>query len=141
VQKIILDTNVVISGLLNGKGIPGKILHNIVLEGLVEICISQTIMEEYRDVLSRDKFSKIPGFKTNAGVVLDFIEEFALYFEPSEHITLLRDPDDDYFLDLASTSNADYLITGNTNNFTIKSYGSTTIVTPTDYWNNYRPGL
>jgi predicted nucleic acid-binding protein len=40
---------------------------------------------------------------------------------------------------LASESNANFLITGNTNDFTMKKYRRTSIVSPKDYWNSYKP--
>ena len=49
------------------------------------------------------------------------------------------DKDDNKFLELSSQSKADFLITGNTNDFTIKRYKRTKIVTPKEYWENYKP--
>ena len=42
-------------------------------------------------------------------------------------------------LELAEESKADFIITGNTNDFTISEYKTTKIVTPKEYWENHKP--
>lgn len=69
-QKIILDTNVIISALISSS-IPTKILYNFVLTCKVETCLSDEIFAEYIEVLNRDKFAKFPSFKTKSDVVLN----------------------------------------------------------------------
>jgi len=54
---------------------------------------------------------------------------------------LLGDKDDNMLLELAHESRANFLITGNTNDFTISKYKETLIVSPKDYWENYRLDL
>ena len=56
-QKIIIDTNVLVSALIQ-RNYPNFILYNYVLENLVELCISDDLFEEYLDVLNRPKFSR-----------------------------------------------------------------------------------
>ncbi len=136
-QSLILDTNVIISGLI-GHSIPYNILE-LVLERRVKLFISQMILEEYIDVLSREKFSKCADFTANANIVLSTIEEIAIGFNPKDKVTILKDVEDNKFLELVQISNADFLITGNTNDFIIKVFGSTKIITPSEYWNTYKP--
>ena len=49
-------------------------------------------------------------------------------------IDLMSDKDDNKILELADICAADYIITGNTNDFTFSAYKNTQIVTPKDYW-------
>lgn len=42
------------------------------------------------------------------------------------------------FLELAEVSQADFIITGNTNDFTMQTYKTTLIVTPREYWEKHR---
>lgn len=53
-------------------------------------------------------------------------------------LTIISDKDDNKLLELAEESTADFLITGNTNDFTLKKYKQTRIVTPKEYWENYK---
>lgn len=57
-QKIILDTNVVVSSLIQ-RNYPNFILCNYVLENLVEVCISDDLFKEYLEVLNRPKFTNM----------------------------------------------------------------------------------
>ena len=72
-QKIILDTNVLISALIQ-RNFPNFILYNHVLENLVVLCISDDLMEEYLEVIHRPKSSKYPDFVSKAEFVLVQIE-------------------------------------------------------------------
>lgn len=137
-QKIILDTNVVVSALIQ-KSFPYLILHDLYLEREIELCISDNLLAEYYEVLSRNKFAKFPDFKIKAETVLADINANATFFQPKKKINKIKDPDDNMLLELAHESKADFLITGNTNDFTIPKYKRTKIVTPREYWENYKP--
>jgi putative PIN family toxin of toxin-antitoxin system len=51
-KRVVLDTNIIVSALLSGKGNPGKIL-DLFLAGELMLCYSDEILEEYSDVLYR----------------------------------------------------------------------------------------
>lgn len=59
--------------------------------------------------------------------------------QPTIKLDLINDQDDNRILELAETCQADFIITGNTNDFTFSSYLNTRIVTPKEYWENYLP--
>ncbi|MDP1623309.1 MAG: hypothetical protein Q8M08_13330, partial [Bacteroidales bacterium] len=52
-------------------------------------------------------------------------------------LEIINDQGDNKLLELAETCNADFLITGNTNDFTIREYKGTKIVSPKVYWTEY----
>ena len=60
-QKTILDTNVLISSLI-AKGIPYKIINELVIEQKINVCLSEEIKEEYFGVINREKFSTFKDF-------------------------------------------------------------------------------
>ena len=66
-MRLVVDTNVIVSGLLNGAGFPGKLI-NAILRGEITVVYSEPILAEYREVLVRPKF----GF--DAELVKDFVE-------------------------------------------------------------------
>lgn len=132
-QKIILDTNVIISALISNS-IPTRIIYDLVLTKSVINCLSNEIYQEYVDVLNRDKFIKYLNFKTNADIVLNKIREISTFYYPTEKISIIKDLSDNKFLELSLSSTADYLITGNTQDFKIDLFKSTKIVTPREYW-------
>lgn len=138
-QKIILDTNVLVSSLISSRGVPSKIMEYVVFEELVHLCISESILQEYFDVIHRKKFKPYEGFAQRGKFVLGLIQLNALKFEPSEKVDNLKDKSDNKFLELAIEANADYLITGNINDFGIQEIRNTKIVSPDDYWKFYKP--
>ncbi len=137
-QKLILDTNVIVSALISSS-IPTKILYELVLTEKVEICLSEEVLAEYVEVLNRENFSKFAGFKTKAEVVLNRLREIATFYQTDRKIEVLADTSDNKFLELAAVSSADYLTTGNTLDFTITEFEYTRILTPREYWDNYAP--
>ena len=132
-QKLILDTNVLVSALISNS-IPSKILYNLVLTGKVNVCLSEQIFEEYIQVLNRNKIAKYPNFKTNADIVLNKIYEISSRYKTDRKIEILTDTSDNKFLELAAVSSADYLITGNTLDFKLSEFEYTRILTPREYW-------
>lgn len=135
-KSIIIDTNVIVSALIS-NGIPSKILLNVVLSESCILNLSNEVYAEYTNVLSRKKFSKIPNFSINAQILLNRLYEISILFEPTIKIDLLKDKSDNKFLELAVHSKTDFLITGNTRDFTINNIGKTKILTPSEFWKNY----
>jgi hypothetical protein len=54
-MKIVLDTNVLVSGLLTPYGSSGKIVR-MIFSGDLTLILDARILSEYRDVLVRPKF-------------------------------------------------------------------------------------
>jgi putative PIN family toxin of toxin-antitoxin system len=137
-QKLILDTNVIVSALISSS-FPTKILYELVLTKKVEICLSEEVFAEYIAVLNREKFSRFLNFKTKSDVVLHRIREIGSFYQIDRKVEVLTDTSDNKFLELAAASSADYLTTGNTLDFTISEFEYTKILTPREYWVNYAP--
>lgn len=60
-------------------------------------------------------------------------------FKPTIELDLISDKDDNIVIELAEECKADFVITGNTTDFTFPSYKETKIVTPKEYWEIYKP--
>lgn len=137
-QKIILDTNIVVSALISNS-IPTSILYELVLTQKVETCLSDEIFSEYVAVLNREKFARYAKFKTNADIVLNKLREMSTFYKTDLKVEVLTDTSDNKFLELAAISSADYLITGNILDFHLKEFEYTRILTPRDYWDHFYP--
>jgi len=137
-QKVILDTNVIVSALISNSA-PTQILYQLVFKQAVQPCLSVEVFAEYVDVLGRDKFSRFPAFRSKADVVLTKLKEISTVYTTDRTVDILSDTSDNKFLELAAVSEADYLITGNTLDFTITEFEYTQIVTPRAYWDLYKP--
>lgn len=136
-NKLILDTNIIISSLIQ-KNYPYLILEHCI-EGYAQVCVSSPILQEYLNVVARDKFTRYPDFKANADFLLTRLSELFIFYKPQNRLDVIKkDEPDNRLLELAEASNADFIITGNTNDFKMKKYKMTRIVSPREYWENYK---
>jgi putative PIN family toxin of toxin-antitoxin system len=109
-MKIVLDTNIVVSGLLQSQGNPGQVLA-LVLSGAIQACHDERILAEYAEVLARPRFKFDPK---RIREVLNKIEADGLTVDAREESNLkLPDPDDEPFLAVALAASVDFLVTGN----------------------------
>jgi putative PIN family toxin of toxin-antitoxin system len=89
------------------------------------------------DVLRRPKFTRFREFFAKAESLLADIESKAMMFVPHIKIDLISDKDDNMILELADECQADFIITGNTTDFTFPLYKQTRIVSPREYWESF----
>lgn len=112
-MRIVLDTNVLVSGLLSPFGPPGEIVR-MVSSGSLIVCVDARILAEYREVLARPRF----GFDADAvAALLDYIDFKGEVCAPEPLGRRLPDPDDEAFLEVAIACAADALVTGNLAHF------------------------
>ena len=135
-QKVILDTNVVVSALIK-RSYPHHIIFDLVLDEQMKLCLSNALVDEYYEVLTRPKFAKILDFTSNANIVLNRFMEIAVFYEPKIRLNIIKDSDDNKLLELADESNADFLITGNNVDFVTTHYKNTRIVSPRVFWETF----
>jgi putative PIN family toxin of toxin-antitoxin system len=137
-QKVIIDTNVIVSSLIQ-KSYPHRIIYDLFIADKICLCTSPLLLAEYYRVLERPKFAQFHEFAAMAKTVLANIEVKAASYQPDITLNIIADKDDNKILELADICAADFIITGNTNDFTFPAYKQTKIVTPKDYWENHRP--
>jgi putative PIN family toxin of toxin-antitoxin system len=95
--------------------------------------------QRYYAVFNRKKFAKYPDFLNKAEILIAEIESKSFKFSPKKKLTIISDKGDNKLLELADECKAHFLITGNIKDFTIKKYKRTKIVTPKEYWGNFKP--
>jgi len=131
ITRVVLDTNIVISGLLFG-GVPGKILDLWKRKEILPL-ISKEISGEYLKVLS------YPKFKLSEPEISFFIyEEILPYFEAvitrhSHGTIIMDDPEDDKFIHCAVSGNANYIVSGDGHLLNLGEYGSVKIIRVSDF--------
>lgn len=126
----VLDTNVVISGLLSPHGPPGRLIDALLARRLV-IVYDDRILHEYREVLVRAKF-RFATERVNA-----FLRIMAFQIPVSAFpIKGLKasDPDDTLFLEVAAASEGKVLVTGNKKHYPPASRGTVRVLTPAEAW-------
>ncbi|MBF0328056.1 MAG: putative toxin-antitoxin system toxin component, PIN family [Nitrospirae bacterium] len=131
--RIILDTNVLYSGLYSSKGASFKILEAIE-EGKVQMVLSTTLIFEYEDIFKRNQ--------AQLGLSTREIEKILNYFcMQSEHQKIyflwrpcLYDAKDDLLLELAVASGSKFIVTHNTRHFKNIERFNVTAITPKKLW-------
>ena len=132
-MRLILDTNVLVSALLQ-RSYPYFIVDRILADSTLQLCLSEQLFTEYVEVLNREKFIKFPDFHFRAQTLLTDIEQRALRFTPTIRLNIINDDADNRLLELAETCQAAYLVTGNTNDFTMVEHKVTRIISPKDFF-------
>ena len=106
--RVIVDTNCWISFLI-GKRLSRLV--DLLSREYVQLIICDELLAEIRDVTSRPKFAKyFPANEVES--LIEFMRIIGEQFEPHSQIQLCRDESDDYLLNLAIESHAQYLVTG-----------------------------
>lgn len=107
-MRVVIDTNVLVSGVINPHGSPGRIMDAVLAERIA-VLHDDRIMNEYRAVLLRPAFGFHHG---DVDALLDFIELAGENTIAERLAVVLPDPTDLPFLEVATTGHADALITG-----------------------------
>ncbi|OPX25407.1 MAG: putative toxin-antitoxin system toxin component, PIN family [Candidatus Latescibacteria bacterium 4484_107] len=132
-MKIVLDTNVLVSGLLTPFGTCGEIV-GMVSSGQLVLCFDARIRSEYHEVLHR------PHFRFNEEKVaslLDYIQHYGQVFSGKPLTNSLPDPDDEPFLEVAVAGEVECLVTGNLIHFPVTHRQGVTVLFPTQFLQYY----
>ena len=132
-MNIVLDTNVLVAGLLTPSGTCGGIVRSLT-SGDLTLCVDARILFEYEDVLRRPRF----GIDAAAiDVLLDYIVDSAIQCPSSPLSPSLPDPDDTAFLEVALAGQAACLATGNLKHFPSRLRHGVLVLSPGQfvaYW-------
>ncbi len=123
---MVLDTNVVVSGLLSDRGAPFHLL-NLMATGAFLPCLSEVLLGEYRDVLGRSKL------RLNARRVAQFLADLrglAFVCRPAAALVRLPDPGDQKVLEAAFGAKAGLIVTGNLKDFPATSCAPVAVLSP-----------
>ena len=126
---IVLDTNVLISGILKPYSKAATILR-LVTDGAVQLVYDLRILSEYRDVLKRSKFNFA---QENVEDFLEQVEEEGLLVSVKPLRFHLPDLDDEPFLEVALSGGAEAIVTGNKRHFPKKEYETVKILSPAEF--------
>lgn len=132
-MKIIIDTNVTISGLLWG-GAPNQIL-KLCRNGVVRILECDETLDEVKSALRYPKFSdRLSALGITAIEVFSYFMNLATYVPSPETIpdVIKQNPFDNIFLGLASENSASLIVSGDRHLLEFESYKGIQIVTPSE---------
>jgi putative PIN family toxin of toxin-antitoxin system len=111
-RKVVIDTNVIVSALLNPEGTPAKVLA-LFLNGKIEAYYDARILHEYGKVLSRPNF---PFESADVDALIDTFENTGIIVAAEQTESTFTDEADRKFFEVAKTADA-MLVTGNKKHF------------------------
>lgn len=132
-MRVVVDSNVLVSGLLSESGPPGQIVV-LLFQGELEPVLSAKILAEYAEVLSRPKFDFEPSERDR---LLSVIEDFGFMVEPVPWPMKLPDADDEPFLAAAALAEAS-LITGNLRHYPKRTRRGVAVLSPREFIERWR---
>lgn len=127
-MRIVLDTNVLVAGLLSEAGPPGWIV-DLVLSGDLELVFDNRILGEYRDVLARPEL-RLP--EEPVAQFLAALERFGVPITAPPWPHPLPDPDDEPFLAVAGAARA-VLVTGNLRHYPERIRAGVRVLSPRQF--------
>lgn len=129
-MRVVLDTNVLVSGIAYPASIPGRIMAEW-RDGGLEVVLSRYILDELARVLPR--LARVHLTRAEIRDLADSFMFLADVVEPEgEQSVSLRDPADQPVLLTLVASGADYLVTGDKDLLALASQYP--IVTPREFW-------
>ena len=128
-MRIVLDTNILVSGLLSPYGASADIVR-MIASGEIWICYDTRIIFEYKEVLLREKFCFL---EEHVEALIGQIEK-AGHFTTTRPLTKsLPDFDDEMFLEVAIYAKADCLVTGNLKHYPKSRCEGIEVVSPRQF--------
>lgn len=130
-SKVILDTNIWISFLITKTF---SKLDHFIQQGKIQLLFSNESLSEFIEVTARPKFKK---YFTIEDIIeaIDYMDQYGTIIKVKSQVDLCRDKKDNFWLELAKDGKADYLVTGDDDLLTLKSFGQTRILKFKDYLN------
>jgi hypothetical protein len=132
---VVLDTNVVVSGILNDSGSPGRVLQAALEGSQLLLITSAAILREVGAVLQRPQIARRHGWNTR---------EITLFLARLSSISVLTpgriplnvvadDPSDDMFLVAALEGDAKYVVSGDRHLLSLGEYQGVAILSPAQF--------
>ncbi len=128
---VVLDTNVVVSGILVPGGPPGKVLE-LWADGILRVAVSPALLEEYLGVLLRPKFNSAGSSEGRQKVLESFLQlRNTVAVLPKSLLTVVADdPPDNRVLECAAVCGAACIVSGDRHLLALTKFGTTPILTP-----------
>jgi putative PIN family toxin of toxin-antitoxin system len=127
--RLVVDTNVVLSGLLFPGSIPSRVLLEV--QGSV-ILASNATRQELTEVIERTRFDRYVQREVRRRLAAEFLRATVNIEVPSP-IRACRDPRDDKFLEVAMHGLADAIVTGDRDLLELNPFHGVAILSPAEY--------
>ena len=130
-DKLVLDTNIIISAIICKQGDPAKLFEKLIKEE-IENYTSKEIIEELIEVLNRNEITK----KTKKETRTFILEQYLIHSQivnPKTKYKIVKHESDNKFIDAAKEANAKYIISGDKHLLEIKKFREIKIIKVKEY--------
>lgn len=127
-MRVVLDSNLIISALITGAGVPARVLEAW-RRGRFHLVLSEEQLEELRRVTRYERVRPLISSQA-AGVLLNELRAHAHMLADLPHVDRSPDPADNFLLAMAQAGEADVLVTGDKHDLlSLKAFQRTRIIT------------
>lgn len=133
-MKVVIDTNVLISGLISSSSPPSQII-DLWISSKFTVYVSSEIIEEYLSVILRPKFRSLGTAKERYALVSELVGvDNTKVVTPDLRLNVITDdPDDNIILECAVEAGADVIISGDEHLLSLSNYEGILILNPTSF--------
>jgi uncharacterized protein len=125
--RVVLDTNLLISGLISAQGFPARLL-DAWDERRFELVSSKVQLDELREVSRRPRLAPYVD-RHDVGRFINQLQAEALILVRLPQVDRSNDPADNFLLGMVEASQADYLVSGDKRGvLALNRHGRTQIV-------------
>lgn len=128
--RVVVDTNILVSALLQPRSVPRKAFSKANENAF--FLASEETLREAEEVLSREAFDRYVQPEERRRFWAAYARKVLLE-EITERVEACRDPDDDKFLELAVSGNADVIISGDEDLTVLHPFRGIPILTPSEF--------
>lgn len=129
-QRVVMDTNVLISGVLSTTSSPARALEKAISTG--QLLASEATLRELIEKLFSPKFDRYVSPEDRQALLLR-LAPLVEIVKVVQTVQASRDPRDDQFLEVAVNGAADIVVTGDSDLLVLNPFRGVAIVTPVQY--------
>lgn len=129
-ERVVIDTNVFISGLLSSTSTPARVVERAIQQDQL-LASPDTLRELFTKLLS-PKFDRYVS-RERREALLDRLAPNVEIVEIVQRVRASRDPKDDKFLETALNGEANVLVSGDNDLLTLHPFRGTDILSPAEY--------
>lgn len=129
-ERVVIDTNVLISGLLSTTSTPAQAVEKAVMKAQLV-----ATLDTLREVIGKPHSSKFDPYvrRERRDALLERVASLVEIIDVLQSIRASRDPKDDKFLEAAVNGRADVIVTGDKDLLDLNPFRGVALMTPADY--------
>lgn len=135
-MRIVVDTNVLFSGFISRESYTANVIDSWIAKNF-EPTVSSEIIQEYCEVMVRDKFSALGTTEERLNLIHMMLSfEHVVLVDPKEKICLIEDdPKDNIFIECALAGECKFIVSGDHHLLKLKEYKDIKIVIAKEFIN------